>query len=219
MSENPPGQFPTSLPEPKTRDVNKAADDPEYGEVRLNEYDQKLYGRLLVSRDDISFARYCAGVLFKKGWHHQPWERRGTVYEQQAAYTTALVTAYGRPFTQSKGWPVFPARLITYDHQEMILHTQLIELRHEVYAHSDSARYTIRPWRIGTMPATIIHRPALRITAADTTLFLRMAGKLLSSIDARMKSLLAKAETVPLPPEAVRTDAKETKITIHRRKK
>lgn len=116
---------------------------PESGEVQINEDDQKLYGRLLVSHDDIAFAQYCAGVLLKKGWHNQPWERRGTAYEQQAAYTTALVTAYGRPFTRSKGWPALPESLITYNHQEKKLHHQIMKLRHTVYAHSDSTSYSV----------------------------------------------------------------------------
>jgi hypothetical protein len=192
---------------------------PESGEVQLNEDDQNLYSRLLVSHDDIAFAQYCAGVLLKKGWHNQPWERRGTVYEQQTAYTTALIISYGRPFTRSKGWPALPAVLITYDDQETGLHQQIMELRHEVYAHSDSARYSIRPWRIGTMPTTIIRRPALRITANDTTLFLAMSRKLLASINAQMESLLATAELVPLPHQADRTSATRAKITIHRRRK
>lgn len=71
-------------------------------EVHLNDRDARLYSKLFVSRMDIEFARYCASVLLKKGWHFQPWERRGTVYQQQAVFTTALVTAYGRAFTDSK---------------------------------------------------------------------------------------------------------------------
>jgi hypothetical protein len=170
-----------------------------------------------VSHDDIAFARYCATVLLKKGWHNQPWERRGKVYEQQAAYTTALVTAYGRPFTKSKGWPPFPENLITYDHQERLLHDQIIKMRHTVYAHSDSASYKILSGRIGTSQTTIIRRPALCITADNTKLFLAMSDKLLSSISARMESLLAAAERITLSPQAASTSSTKTNITMHRR--
>ena len=193
--------------------------EPRYAVLRLTGEDRKLYGRLLVSHDDIAFAQYCAGVLLKKGWHNQPWERRGTVYEQQAAYTTALVTAYGRPFTRSKGWPSLPENLITYNNQERILHDQIIKMRHTVYAHSDSASYAILPGCIGTMTAAIIRRPALRITAPDATLFLAMSGKLLSSINARIESLLAAAEVVPLSHQAAPSSATRANITIHRRRK
>ena len=94
--------------------------------LQMKEHDAKLYGRLYVSREDIGFASYCAGVLLKKGWHGQPWERRGSIYQQQAAFTSALITAYARPFTTSKGWPTFPAKLIPYDAAELTLHNRLI---------------------------------------------------------------------------------------------
>src|ERR1700759_5574944 len=68
-------------------------------------------------------------------WHNQPWDRRGTIYQQHAAFTTALVTAYGGPFTQSNGWPDIRKQLsATYSGQELVLHEKLIELRHTVYA-------------------------------------------------------------------------------------
>lgn len=191
----------------------------EYGEVRLTDDQQKLYGRLLASHDDITFARYCAGVLLKKGRHNQPWERRGTVYEQQSAYTTALVTSYGRPFTVSKGWPPLPTELITYDDTEISLHAQIMNLRHTVYAHSDSASFSIRPWRMGTFPTTIVRRPVLRITASDTTLFLAMSNKLLSSINDMMDAILATADVVPISLEPNSAPSMKAHFTIHRRRK
>lgn len=162
----------------------------------LSERDGRLYSKLWVSSHDISFARYCAGVLLKKGWHAHPWERRGTIYQQQAAFTTALVTAYGRPFTHSKGWPDLPKRLIKYSEEEKALHQRLLVLRHGVYAHSDSSNYAIQP----TGPATrygryaiMIQEPSLRLTAEETALFQIMSEKLLRSIWGAMDLLLQKA--------------------------
>jgi hypothetical protein len=54
-------------------------------------------------------------VILKKQWHDEPWKRRGTVHQRQAAFTTASVTSYARPFVQSKGWPRFPSNLMNYD--------------------------------------------------------------------------------------------------------
>ena len=162
--------------------------------VRLSGADGKLYSKLYVSSSDIAFARYCARVILKEGWHAQPWERRGTVYQQQAAFTTALVTAYARPFTRSKGWTKFPKDLIAaYIGQELALHHRLIKLRHAVYAHSDSASYSIRPWRSKNFSTDIVGAPVLRITSEDATLFEAMSTKLLLSIDVKMKALLAAA--------------------------
>ncbi len=147
-------------------------------EVPLSAADRNLYSKLFVSSSDIAFARYCASVILKKGWHGRAWERRGTVYQQQAVFTTALVTAYARPFTQSKGWPELPQDLIAaYSGQEEALHNQLIRLRHTVYAHSDSASYSIRPWRSGDFSTDIVGAPVMRLTLEEATLFQAMSSK------------------------------------------
>lgn len=162
-------------------------------EVQLTADDAKLYSRLYVSIKDVDFARYCAGVLLKKGWHRQPWEGRGTTYQQQAAFTSALVTAYGRPFTSSDGWPKIPLDLIPYDEQEWALHEQLKTLRHTVYAHSDSINYSIRPYRSEAFSTDIVTAPALRITSEDAKRLQLMTGKLIASFRRKMSSLLAAA--------------------------
>lgn len=169
-------------------------------ELRLSEDDAKLYSKLYVSSSDISFARYCASVLLKKGWHAQPWERRGTIYQQQAAFTSALVTAYARPFTTSKGWPKLPSDMeSSFDDREKALHEQLMELRHTVYAHSDSKSYSIRPWRSADFSTDIVGAPVLRITADDAKLFMSMSAKLLALIGERMESLRAATERAKSP--------------------
>jgi len=103
----------------------------------------RLYERLYVSVQDLGMARQYAEMLLKKGWHSAPWERRGSVYMQQSAFTTALVVCYGRPFTNSKGWPSFPTALLKLTASQAELHFKLLNLRHQVYAHSDSCRYEI----------------------------------------------------------------------------
>jgi hypothetical protein len=160
-------------------------------EVLLTADDEKLYSKLYVSISDVEFARYCACVLLKKGWHSQPWERRGTIYQQQAAFTSALVTAYGRPFTNSKGWPKIPEELIRYNEQETKLHKNLITLRHTVYAHSDSENYSIRPWRSGDFSTDIVGAPTLRITSEDAQLFQVMTRRLIDGFRRKMELLLA----------------------------
>jgi hypothetical protein len=162
-------------------------------EVALSEGQRRLYSKLYVSCTDIDFARYCAGVLLKKGWHGMPWERRGTIYQQQAAFTTSLVTAYARPFTRSHGWPKIPPELIIYDRREQELHETIIALRHKVYAHSDSESYSVRPWRSGSFATDILGSPTLRLTAAEAALFQVMTAKIMKSMRARMKAILAAA--------------------------
>ena len=158
--------------------------------MHLSEEDAKLYNKFTVSTSDIWFARYCATVILKKDWHSQPWERRGTIYQQQAAFTSALITAYARPFIHSRGWPKLPPDLIARSCREEALHKRLIKLRHTVFAHSDSISYSIRPVRIGNFTSNISNSPVLRITAEETVLFLAMSNKILESINIRIGILL-----------------------------
>ena len=160
------------------------------GEVTLSEEAKKLYEKLWVSWQDIVFADYCAGVLLQKGWHARPWERRGTVYQQQVAFTTALVTAYVRPFTHSKGWPKLPLDLIAaYDEQEKALHEQMVRQRHTIYAHSDSSSYSVRPRRFGDFDTAIVGGPSLRISAEEAAMLRSMASKLYVAMGALSKAL------------------------------
>ena len=92
----------------------------------------KLYERLSISLIDLGFASDFAKRLLKKGLHHGPWDRRETVYNEQVAFTSALVMFYTRPFTHSDGWPDFPKRLLQYDSAEIQLHDQLLTLRNRI---------------------------------------------------------------------------------------
>jgi hypothetical protein len=163
-----------------------------------NENDTKLYGKLYVSCMDINFARYCAGVLIKKGWHWQPWERRGTIYQQQAAFTSSLVISYIRPFTKSRGWSHPVSQLAVhgqhkkaaiYNTEEQILHTRLRKMRNQIYAHSDSTSYSINPHSCGDFITDIVAAPTMLITAKEAIMFQEMTTKLLFSISENMNVL------------------------------
>ena len=164
------------------------------GEVTFSEEAKKLYEKLWVSWQDIVFADYCAGVLLKKGWHAHPWERRGTIYKQQVAFTTALITAYARPFTGSKGWPKLPPDLIAaYDEQEKALHAQILRQRHTIYAHSDSGSYSVRPWLVSGFNSALVKGPSLRISAEEAAMLQTMASKLFVAMGARMRDMVREA--------------------------
>ena len=161
--------------------------------LELSERDKKQYDKLFVSKGDLIFAQDCCAFLVKKGWHHQPWERCHSTYVQQAAFTTAMITAYGRVFTTSKGWPHFPHKLMAYNVAEKELHKTLLELRYKVYAHSDQSSYEIRPCSSGGLETDIESNPSLRISAEDAKLFLAMTSKLIASINLRISELRATA--------------------------
>jgi hypothetical protein len=159
-------------------------------EVQLDDNVQRLYSRLYVSGLDLASAEYCLGVLMKKGWHYLPWDKRGSIYEQQSAFTSALVVAYARPFNTSYGWPKFPVELIPFDEDEQVLHELIISLRNSVFAHSDSKSYSVRPWRAKGFATDIIGRPALRITAEQGRSLSIMIQKLQKSIQTRLMELV-----------------------------
>jgi hypothetical protein len=158
------------------------------GEVTFSEEAaKKLYEKLWVSWQDIIFADYCAGVILKKGWRAR--ERR-----EQVAFTTALITAYVRPFTSSKGWPKLPPDLIAaYDEQEKALHQQMVRQRHTIYAHSDSSSYSVRPWSVGGFNSALVTGPSLRISVEEAAMLQTMASKLFAAMNARMRDMIREA--------------------------
>ena len=169
------------------------------GTLDINEKNKELYSRLFVSRSDIHFARQCASHILKKGWHSNPWERRGTIYFQQSVYTTALIVSYARPFTKSAGWPSFPTRLLQYTEAERNLHKKLLKLRHKIYAHSDSENYSIRPQRSGlfsSFTSHLLREPFLKISKDEAVQFLEMTAKGIASISDRMEQLRPSVETI-----------------------
>jgi hypothetical protein len=182
--------------------------------------EQRLHDKLLVSSDDIAIAQFCAGVPVKKGWHANPWDQRRTVYQQQIAFTTTLIMAYARAFTKSKGWPAFPPELLAYDDQEWALHRYILTLRDQVYAHSDSTRYSIMSFRLGDTPImpTVIRRAPLRLTAAEANLFLTMTTKLLTAIKGKIQALLTTAERIPLPTDKTARSEPQMELIIQLRK-
>ena len=162
--------------------------------IPLSPADEKLYGKLYASCDDLAFARYCLRVITKKKWHHTPWAKRGTIYLQQAAFTCALIVSYGRVFTRSDGWKRLSTDLGNFDSEEAACHERVMQMRHSVFAHTDSKQYSVRPWRAGDFSTDIVGAPMLRITEEDATLLNGMTRKLIAAMRARMKAILSAYE-------------------------
>ena len=160
-------------------------------EIDLGPVNSTLYSRLYVSTLDLSAAASSLSLIRKKGWHHLPWEKRGTVYQQQAAHTTAFIVSYARPFNTSFGWPKFPPHLIPFSPEQWLLHKEVIELRNSVVAHSDSKSYSIRPWRSKTLTTDIVGAPALRITSDQSIILAEMIHGLQTSIQAKINQILS----------------------------
>ena len=152
--------------------------------------DKQQYGLLIVAEQDLQQAGSFAAQLLKKGWHHEPWERRGATYMQQSAFTTALVVAYCRPFTEVRGWPKFPTRLLAYSPDEKAQHGRLLRLRNAVYAHSDSVTRILKPLKFDGMATAIEAYPAMKVSKEDCVLLLLMIDKTTAAIRQRLQVLV-----------------------------
>ena len=165
--------------------------------TRISQAERKLYERLTIFRDDLYQAAYFAGYLAKRGWHFDPWDRRirWPTYMQQAAFTSALVVAYCRPFAKSRSAPTLPMKLAPYRPNELALHEKLKALRNSVYAHSDVELQRVRPTRISGRASAIVSMPILKLTREETELVLCMIGKTVRSIGEKLQSLIARVES------------------------
>lgn len=158
---------------------------------------QRLYERLFVAAEDLGLARQYAQHLLKKGWHSAPWERRGSIYMQQSAFVTALVVSYARAFTKSHGWPKFPEIFLSEDQAAIALHEQLISLRHEVYAHSDSKHHKVQPWRIDSEVLTDIRGAPFRcFTKGECELITELVDGILGRLSPQLAIMRAQIADV-----------------------
>lgn len=155
---------------------------------------ERLYKRLYISGEDLGMAAQFAAFILKKGWHFTPWERRGTLYLQQSAFTSSLIVFYARPFTRSSGLPDFPKRLLKYSKTENGLHDTIIQLRHKVYAHSDDASYKVQPFSINGYPTAILGAQFFKLSKPEVETLQNMIGKTNAEIYRELQELIRKIE-------------------------
>ncbi len=158
---------------------------------------ERFFKRLYITRQDLGMAAQFAAFILKKGWHNNPWERRGTIYLQQSAFTSSLIIFYSRPFTRSKGLPDFPKRLLKYNALEHTLHDKLIQLRHKVYAHSDDSSYKVQPFSINGFPTAILNAPFFKLLRPDVEMLQSMIEKIFKEIDVKLAELIKEIEKYP----------------------
>jgi hypothetical protein len=159
--------------------------------IELTKEEKRRYTQLYVSGSDFTYAGTCAEFLLKKGWHVRPWERRGSIYLQQSVWTTAMVTAYGRPFYK-KDWGNNVLELLRYSDEEHVLHKALIDLRNEVYAHSDPRRTEVKPWKSDGFETEIVGVPLLMVSASDCSAIAAIAERAVSVFAQERKDLLTR---------------------------
>jgi hypothetical protein len=160
-------------------------------ETRFGEEEQKLYSWLFVSEMDLASASFDLELLIKKGWHLPPQKRRGRNSEQhQAAYVSALLVAYGRPFIAGLHGPAFPQELIPFTPQECDLHERLLEMRHHIVAHSNGTLYFMGMRRVQDFLQNIARMQYPFISPADGILLRGMIWKLRKAIHGKLEEML-----------------------------
>lgn len=160
----------------------------ENREITLSEDDAKAYGKLHAAHHDLSYCVSYALFILKQGWKAKPWSR-GSAYLQQSAFVTAMITSYGRAFTKSKEWPKFPIKPEdVYDADELALHSTIMGLRHQVYAHSDPVSFDVRPWKSDYM-GDIERFPLFEVSHENIEKLKNMAMKVRTEANARMQDI------------------------------
>ena len=119
-----------------------------------------------------------------------------------------MVIAYSRPFTESRGWPKFPKRILrVLDTEQKQLHRHLLNLRNEVYAHTDIAARKSRPITLGGQPSAIKVIPSLKFSPDE----LKHIRVLIRDIALETENRLAElAETVASQHFDAKGNPKET---------
>ena len=165
--------------------------------LELTKPQKRLYTRLYVSMCDLEHASSCASHLLKKGWHNAPWERRGSIYFQQSAFTSAMVNAYGRPFTSFKDkWEEHLLQLLQYSEAQLVLHKTLIDLRNQVCAHSDTRLVSIMPWRAEDFETDIITQTFLRVSKPDCQQVVEVVSRASPILAGAMRAIIQKSNDV-----------------------
>jgi hypothetical protein len=155
---------------------------------------ERLYTRLYMSLEDFRSALFFLLFIIEKRWHGDPWEKKGSTYVQQSAFTSATIMFYSRAFTESRGFPKFPDRLIHYDESDLQFHRVVIGLRNQVYAHSDASRYRIRPLRIAGQASAIVSTPFFKLTVEQAQQLRRMILITHKAIEQELEGLMLKIE-------------------------
>lgn len=145
--------------------------------LTFSDLDQKMYEKLDAAARDLSDSIAYGAFIIKKGWKAKPWGR-GSTYLQQSAFMTSMVVSYARAFATSHGWPKMPtAYLNSFDAPEIELHERVLKLRNQLYAHTDSVNYPVKPY-YSDLHSDIIHFHVLEMPYEDIEKLAGMCRKI-----------------------------------------
>ncbi len=151
--------------------------------------DHQTYQLLYVAHLDLRQAAFFADHIASKKMHMEPWEGSWKTYLHQCAYMTAMVIAYARPFTESRGWPKFPQRLLRLSPEQKALHNRVLNLRNEVYAHPNVEAKHVQPIIFEGRPTAVLSLPPMRLPAQDVEMLREIIRTVCADIQRRLEEL------------------------------
>jgi hypothetical protein len=78
---------------------------------------------------------------------------------------------------------------MNYGPQQCVLHKQLLEMRHQIFAHSDSKHYRFTPFNFEGLNTTIEEVPFAVLSADDTERVRGMINQLCKTTTERLDAL------------------------------
>jgi hypothetical protein len=115
-----------------------------------------------VALNDFSHADAFAALLIKRKWFGRFYAGVSAREVQQLALCTAFVVTYARPFSDNDRWK-FRIKGCGLDAAQRALHSRLVDLRNEVFAHSDAKHHDYRVHESGSLTFGIITTPAMHL--------------------------------------------------------
>lgn len=144
--------------------------------LSFSDEDMKRYGRLDIAARDLHDAQAYGAFILKKGWKAKPWSR-GSTYLQQSAFVTSMIVSYGRAFTKSLGGGFIPDSVrADFTTAEAELHEKIMAERHQLYAHSDAARFPVQPWH-SDLHSDIVMFQVRELSPEEITMLQEMCDK------------------------------------------
>jgi len=108
---------------------------------------RRQYRRYEIAWYDLHYTDNLADNILEHKLYDDAKIKRST---ERLAFHTALVVTYARPFTEAEGFVSLPSGILKIlEPNQRELHEAIIDLRNEVYAHTDSDHFSVDMENIG----------------------------------------------------------------------
>ena len=148
------------------------------------EHARKVLPRIYMDRLDLIEARKLAAYILEKGWPYKKDELA------QAAFNTALVISYARPFGMRKdleGQRELPLDQkvadVLMEKEEIALHTRIKQMRDESFAHSDARSHLFENLDYSKLAVFKVELP---LSMSETSLLATMIQKWINHLETQI---------------------------------